>query len=174
MATAIGTASYAMWLALNIDNRSVLWTLGCWDVLWFIVGLVALVYFARRASRGGFDKAFALIGISVIISAGLVGGATRNSPEDIIGTIVLKVIASLVAVWVTHHADTTGPISGKALVALLGLALAVRVWEFASPVSYFSPLLVFIYGIPLIGVYGVVVLVTYLVRAPREESHAQR
>ena len=169
-ATAIGTVSYAIRLALDIDDWSDLWTFGCLDLLWFIVGLVALVYFARRASRGGFDKAFALIGISAIIYAVLISGTAGNSPEDNIGITVLKVIATLVAVWVTHHADTTGPISSKALVALLGLALAVWVWELASPVSYLSPLLVLIYGIPLIGLYGVVTLVTYLVRVPRVES----
>ena len=70
-----------------------------------------LVWFARRASRGGFDKALVLIGISAFPSTNIIGVVQYSlllSIDDRISPLVVGLattVLTLVAVWALKRVD---------------------------------------------------------------------
>ena len=87
-----------------------------------------LVWFARRASRGGFDKVLVLIGVSAFSSQTVVYSTSnifRYGVEYRTSNIVmlLAVIGlTLVAVWVLKRGDSENAIRRKGFTMLFGAA----------------------------------------------------
>lgn len=93
------------------------------------VHMVALVWFARKASRGGFKYALVLLGL--IAHAELtpfslldaVGSFVIWRGELYFGGIIFTAILALVAVWVLHQADSGGVVTKRAIATLFSVAL---------------------------------------------------
>ena len=106
------------------------------------IGAVFLVWLARRASRGGFDKALVLIGISAFPGASIVGvvqySLLLSSVDNRISPLVLSsatVVLALVAVWALKRVDTEKAIGPKGIAALFGVAWVASI---AVPAANFD------------------------------------
>ena len=83
------------------------------------IGAVFLVWLARRASRGGFDKALVLIGISAFPGASIVAVIQYSlllSIYDRISPLVVSlatIVLTLVAVWALKRVDTEEALGRK-------------------------------------------------------------
>ena len=91
--------------------------------------LMILVWFARRASRGGFKYALVFVGLTAIPEVTpfplwvIEGRVAIWSLGFYFGGILLSVMLTLVALWVLHRADSGGSVSGRAIAALFLAAL---------------------------------------------------
>ena len=140
---------------------------------WRLATLAVLVWFARRASRDGFDKALVLIGVMVFPGVDFLVGYGRGIQYEATVTTI-SVLLSFVAIWALHRVDAGRPVGKKVIWALFGTAvvayiapLAVQDIEdsFSYVPSVIDPLYGWLYGIiPLAVAYGITVLAAYLIR----------
>ena len=147
---------------------------------WRLTALLVLVWFARRASRNGFDKALVLIGVTAFPGLDFLAEYYWTDVKYGIGALALKVLLSFIAIWALHGTDTGKAVGTKGIWVLFAAAMAAYVLPFAAQdiensFSYGTPILGDLYGwlygiIPLVAAYGIAVLAAYLIRMRRRHG----
>ena len=157
------------------------WSWLLW-LAWQAMALAVLVWFARRASRDGFDKAVILIGVVAFPGVNLLAGVHERGVGYETGALALNVILSFIAMWALHSVDMGKTVGVKGIWALLGAAITAygspyvvqdirRSFEYGNPI--FSSYYVWIYYIaPLAVPYGMTILVAYLIRVRLSKERA--
>ena len=103
---------------------------------------VIFVWLARRASRGGFDKALVLIGIAAFPGASIAGVIQYSlllSIVDRISPLVVSlatIVLTLVAVWALKRVDTEKAIGRKGIAVLFGVAWAASIAGYAANIDF--------------------------------------
>ena len=137
--------------------------------------LVVLVWFARRASRGGFKYALVFLGVTAFPGLVLTGRLEIWSLGFYFGGIFLSMMFTLVAAWVLHRADSGGVVTGRAISMLFLVALLVQASAFvlSAPEGLVGRwTLNFGFTAVFLALqYGVAVGVTYLVRVREIEPY---
>ena len=152
--------------------------LGWWA--WRLVALSVLVWFARRASRNGFDKALVLIGVTAFPGLDFLAEYYWTDVRYGIGVLVFKVLLSFIVIWALHSTDTGKAVGLNGLWALFGAAAMAYISPFAAQdiknsFSYETPILDhlydWLYGIlPLVAAYAITILAAYLIRVRRPDG----
>ena len=146
---------------------------------WRLATLAVLVWFARRASRDGFDKALVLIGVMAFPGVDFLVGYGRGIRYETTVTAI-SVLLSFVAIWALHRVDAGRPVGKIVIWALFGTAVVAHIAPFAvqdieDSFSYgpsvIDPLYGWLYGIiPFAVAYGIAVLAAYLIRVRRRNG----
>lgn len=146
---------------------------------WRLAALSVLVWFARRASRKGFDKALVLIGVMAFPGVDFLVGYGRGVWYEAAVTAI-SVLLSFVAIWALHSTDIGKTVGRKGVWALFGAAMLAYIAPFAiqdieNSLSYGTLNLGYLYGwlygiIPLAAAYGIAVLAAYLIRVRRRNG----
>lgn len=149
------------------------WTCLLWWA-WRLAALSVLVWFARRASRNGFDKALVLIGVLAFPEIDFMAEYHWGNVTYGIGALVFKVLLSFVVMWALHSTDIGKTVGAKGIWALFGTVVLAYVSPFAAQDIEYSlahgiPIFGHLYGwlydiIPLALAYGITVLAAHLIR----------
>ena len=148
---------------------------------WFALTLAVLVYFARRASRNGFDKSLILIGVMAFPEVDLLTPIYETRIGYEIGVLAIKVLLSFIAIRALHSTDMGKTVGKMGIGVLFGAAIVAYVSPFVTldienSFLYGSPILSsfylwMFYIMPMVVAYGIAILAAHKIRVrPSKEG----
>ena len=148
---------------------------------WFALTVAVLVYFARRASRNGFDKSLILIGVMAFPEVDLLAPIYETRIGYDIGVLAIKVLLSFIAIRALHTTDMGKTVGRMGIGVLFGAAIVAYVspivaQDIENSFLYETPILSsfylwIFYIIPMGVAYGIAIRAAHLIRVrPSKEG----